>query len=116
MDEKSKELMNDFAQSEAQAELKAEKPVIAENTQYQTATTPVNSWLIHEIDLKYSNQLMELHFKSTQHNIAKLILTKLFARQWLLILHSQWIKSQWPTDVWPSWFTQSSIHSEQDIH
>jgi hypothetical protein len=34
---------------------------------------------------------MELSFKNAGQIIAKLVLTKLYARQWLLILHSQWI-------------------------
>ncbi|MDA9901304.1 hypothetical protein N9D99_02175 [Gammaproteobacteria bacterium] len=115
MSEKSKEMMNDFAQSEAQAKLKAEKPVTPEKQRPQ-AGEPINSWLIHEIDVKHSNELMELYFKSTQNDVAKLILTKLSARQWLSIVHSQWIKSEWLMDIWPSWFTQASFHSEADIH
>ena len=115
MSENSKEIMNDFAQSEAQAKLKAEEPVNPEKQKPQTAA-PIKSWLIHEIDVKHSNELMELYFKNPQHDVAKLILTKLAARQWLSIVHSQWIKSEWLMDIWPSWFTQPPLHSETDIH
>jgi hypothetical protein len=116
MDRESKKLMNDFAQSQAHAELKPESPVHPKNYESQKKTTPVNSWLIHEIDIKRSDQIIELYFKSTGQIISKLVLTKLAARQWLLILHSQWIKSEWLMNVWPEWFTESSTPAPIGIH
>lgn len=116
MDGESKKLMNDFAQSQAKVELKPESPVNPRNNETQKTTAHVGSWLIHEIDIKRSDQIMELYFKSAGQIIAKLVLTKLAARQWLLILHSQWIKSEWLMNVWPEWFTKSSTPAPIGIH
>jgi len=116
MNETSKQLMNDFAQSNAQAQLKPESPVNPDNYKSQIKTAVVNSWLIHEIDVKRSDQVMELCFKNGEHSNARLVLTKLFARQWLMILHSQWVKSEWPMNIWPEWFTKSSVQVPKDLH
>ena len=116
MDGESKKLMNDFAQSHAKVELKPESPVNPRNSESQKTTAPIYSWLVHEIDIKRSDQIMELYFKSAGQIIAKLVLTKLAARQRLLILHSQWIKSEWLMNVWPEWFTESSTPAPIGIH
>lgn len=116
MDNESKELMNDFAQHQARTELKPEKPVQNGDPAFQNSATDFNTWLIHEIDIKHSDQLMELSFKDAHNRIVKLPLTKLYARQWLIILHSQWIKSEWPMAVWPEWLTQTSAHHATQMH
>ena len=116
IDDKSKELLNDFAQHEAKAELKPEEPVNLENPKPLGTGRSFSSWLIQKIDMTYSDQFMELSFKNNEDSAAKLVLTKLYARQWLLILHSQWIKSGWSMDIWPLWLHQSSSSSEHDIH
>ena len=112
----SKELLNDFAQHEAQVELRSEAPVNSENPQPSGTGKPANSWLIHKIDVTYSDQLMELNFRGSKDRAAKLVLTKLYARQWLLILHSQWIKSDWTMDIWPLWLSQTSSSFEREMH
>lgn len=116
MDDKSKELLNDFAQHEARAELKPEEPVNLENPKPLDTSRSFSSWLIHKIDMTYSGQFMELSFKNNENSAAKLVLTKLYARQWLLILHSQWVKSEWSMDIWPLWLNQSSSSSEHEMH
>ena len=108
--------MNDFAQYEAQAELKPETPVQHKRTQSQEPKTQNKSWLIHEIELNYSDQLMVLDIKDANNKIAKLSLSRLYARQWLIILHSQWMKSEWPMHVWPDWLTKPSIQKTTEMH
>ena len=115
-DIKSKRLMNDFAQYEAQAELKPETPVQHERSQSQEPKKQDKSWLIHEIELNYSDKVMELDIKDANNKIAKLSLSKLYARQWLMILYSQWIKSEWPMNVWPDWFTKPLVQEPTDMH
>jgi hypothetical protein len=116
LDNKSKKLLNDFSQHEAKTELKPEKPVNLENPNPISSGSSSNSWLIQKIDVTYSGEFMELSFRNKNDSAAKLVLTKLYARQWLLILHSQWMKSEWPMDIWPLWLSQPSVSAEHDLH
>jgi hypothetical protein len=116
IDVKSKELMNDFAQYEAHTELKPEKPVNPENHKPEDPMACESSWLIHKVDVTHFDQAIELNFKDAQDNAAKLLLTKLYARQWLMILHSQWTKSEWAMQIWPAWFTKSSGKPIDEMH
>jgi hypothetical protein len=115
-DIKSKKLMNDFAQHEARIEMKPETPVYIKSTDQKNSSVNINASLIHEIEITYSTELMELKFKDAQNHIFKLLLTKLYARQWLIILNSQWAKAEWQVNVWPEWLTQSSLQSLSDAH
>lgn len=116
VDHKSKGLLNDFAQHEAKAGMKPEQPVKLENPILVDSARSSKSWLIQKIDVTYSDQFMELSFKNDEDSVAKLVLNKLYSRQWLLILHSQWIKSEWPLDIWPLWLSHPSHSSEHEVH
>ena len=108
--------MNDFAQFEARTELKPTTPVRHEHSKSRDSKTQANTWLVHEIDINYSDAVMKLEIKDANDKIAELSLSKLYARQWLMILHSQWITSEWPMNIWPDWLTKPSVQEPTDIH
>jgi len=116
LDMKSKALMNDFASQKATNDLVEEEPAVQTKPISQKAKSTISSFLIFTIDIKHSDSVMELTLKDANDNAVGLRLTKLHARQWLMILQSQWLKSEWPMSIWPDWLTQSSDPVVKSMH
>lgn len=112
----SQELINEFAQQEAHTELKPQQPVKLENKSTDARKISENSWLVNKVDIRSSEQVMELKFGCGEKNSAQLLLNKLHARQWLIILHAEWIKSEWAPHIWPAWLAKTTADTTLEIH
>jgi hypothetical protein len=90
-----------MAQEQAQAvsSIKPQPAVQAE------ADAPVH--LVSNITLRLSAEKMELQFDSTLDYAPKVLLDRTLVRQWLSMLHRQFVTAEWPLDVWPLWLTEA---------
>ncbi len=111
--EQAQNFMQGFAQQAAAAELAGETPVQA------SATDTV--CLVREVDVtKIGLDAVVLVFKTEGKEQAGLNLQAQQVRQWLAIVHSQWLRAEWSLGIWPSWMTESEAntrpHPESPIH
>lgn len=107
------ELMQDFAQQAAKARLEPQSAVPVpsmpdpnapiETLPNATSLNDDNTWLVHELDItKSSNGVITLTFKHRDGGV-QLGMAPVELRQWLIILHSQWLQAGWPISIWPDW-------------
>jgi hypothetical protein len=94
------QLLQGFAQQEAQSELTPQTPVRA------TASGPV--WLVQAVDVGVSAHVMALTFRGGSGQAATLNLEAKPMRQWLFILKTICQKAEWTLDLWPEWFEVSA--------
>mgnify|MGYP001203905552 CR=1 FL=1 len=110
--EQAKEMVQGFAQQTAEATLTPEPPV--------QSKADSKSWLVHEIDINTFPEAVQLLFKDSTRDQASLILQTEHLRQWLSIIHGQWVKAEWPMSIWPQWMHESlttgPAQSETSIH
>ncbi len=96
------ELMQGFAQQAAMAALEPEAPVRGPHNR---------AWLVHSVDIAAGSDGMRLTFKSAPSGEAdesvSLTLQAQPLRQWLTILHGQFLMAEWPMAVWPVWLTET---------
>ena len=77
------------------------------------------SFLIREIDLKTSDELVVLVFKENKTSSYELYLESNQLRQWLGMLYLIWQKAEWPLHIWPDWMDKSKgslISDTTSIH
>jgi hypothetical protein len=91
-----------MAQEQAQAvsTLKPSAPVAA------TPDTPAH--LVSNITLNMGPEKVELLFDSGADVKPAIVLDRTLVRQWLSLLHRQFVAAEWPLDVWPIWLTEGS--------
>ena len=115
------EVMQDFAQQAAKARLEPQTAVPVPsmpdpNAPIQTTPgepIPETIWLVHEVDItKSTNGVITLTFKHGGNGV-QLAMAPIELRQWLIILHSQWLQAGWPASVWPEWIDTAPNASEQ---
>ena len=121
------ELMQDFAQQAAKARLEPQAAVPVPSMPDPNAPIETTSgagasarlddiWLVKEVDIsKSTNGVLTLTFKREGANGAKLSMAPIELRQWLIILHSQWLQAGWPAAIWPEWVDTSPKASEQPL-
>tara|TARA_B110000977_G_scaffold152872_1_gene194195 strand:+ start:1553 stop:2137 length:585 start_codon:yes stop_codon:yes gene_type:complete len=121
------ELMQDFAQQAAKARLEPQAAVRVPSIPDPNApieTTPGASafakiddtWLVQEVDIsKSTNGVLTLVFKRERASGAQLAMAPIELRQWLIILHTQWLQAGWPAAIWPEWVDTSPKASEQPV-
>ena len=121
------ELMQDFAQQAAKARLEPQAavpvptmpdPNAAIETTLGTATAGQQEsiWLVKEVDIsKSTNGILTLTFKHESANGVQLAMAPIELRQWLIILHSQWLQAGWPAAIWPEWVDTSPKPSDQPV-
>ena len=121
------ELMQDFAQQAAKARLEPQAAVPVPSMPDPNApieTSPGASmpalhddiWLVKEVDIsKSTNGVLTLTFKREGANSVQLSMAPIELRQWLIILHSQWLQAGWPPAIWPEWVDTSPKASEQPV-
>ena len=96
------EVRQEMAQQKARLELERQAPVRAD--------AQAQGVLIHSVDVKAPKASLALVFKeSTGQEVARLQLQTKPLRQWLEIVHGQYIKAQWHTGVWPVWVEQAPV-------
>lgn len=91
--------MQSFAQQAALARLSPEQPVAADAAQQQ--------WRVHSVDVTAGDAGIRLAFKGDAGESAGLTMPAEALRQWLAIVHSQYVKADWPTGVWPEWIGET---------
>jgi hypothetical protein len=116
LDSQSKTLLKEFAKAEAVDKLASKLNQLSNKPCETSVESKQSSWLVYEVDLNFSDQYLELSFKSKTNRVAKLPLTKSTARQWIIILHTQWIKSEWDSKIWPDWLTHLEKGPTLNLH
>ena len=120
------ELMQDFAQQAAKARLEPQTAVPvpsmpAPNAPIETSIQgegahsqrPDDLWLVKEVDItKSTNGVLTLTFKRESGGV-QLGMAPVELRQWLIILHSQWLQAGWPVALWPEWIDTTPEKGEQ---
>ena len=100
-------LVQGFAQQAALAHIKPQAPV---------SVRPIDTvWLVRAVDVTRSPDRLGLDFKlnpvagsatapalQPQLNFSAHTL-----RQWLGIIHQQYLRAQWPSHFWPDWLTEA---------
>lgn len=103
-----------LAQQAAQAQLAAQA---AEPVAAQAA-----GWLVNEVDLHASAQGVRLVLRGAQSGPggaagapqAAMALNAQALRQWLGIVHGQWVRAGWPVVLWPAWMAPERALPGQD--
>lgn len=106
-------LLQEFAQQAAAAELPQQKAV--------DSTLSSLSWLVENIDIKEGAEgTVRLIFRKNGAESAAINFEPQQLRQWLSIVRSQWLQARWPIDIWPSWMAQQDtpefLASKNPIH
>lgn len=95
-----------FAQQAARAQLAKQPPVQAEGASPH--------WLLVSVDLTHTAQSVALVFKGEDaHARVGLTLTTQPLRQWVNIVHDQYLQAGWSMEVWPAWITESAVQPVQ---
>jgi hypothetical protein len=89
------EIAQSFAQEAATQELRPESPV----TGHENAL----EYLVDSVDITPEPGTMRLVFRAGGDQQSHVELPSTALRQWLSILHSQWLLAQWPGELWPEW-------------
>lgn len=95
------EAVQGFAQQAARAQLLVQAPVPADKA--------LTSWLVLSVDIANAPKEVSLTFRADADQAAKLTLQPTALRQWLGIVHDQYLRAQWTTDQWPQWMADSKL-------
>jgi len=116
VDPGSTKSIQNFKQYEAHSRLKPEPAAGFKETQTPSIKKKNFNWLVHEVDIKESAELMLLIFKNQDGHMAEILFKTIEIRQWLIILHSQWTKSEWPRNIWPNWVASPEKVETKSYH
>jgi hypothetical protein len=89
------------AQAQAVSTIRPRQPVVAPPRE-------VPAYLVHNIKIRVGPKLIELQFESSLDIAPTAQLDRTLTRQWLTMLHRQFVAGQWPVDVWPVWLIEGS--------
>ena len=90
-----------FALDVAVSKLPEQPPVKAD----ADAETP--SWVVYSVDFKFKDATILLALKSRDEaSRAELSMNIVQLRQWLNILHKQYVKAGWNLSCWPEWLLE----------
>lgn len=86
----------EFAQDEARSRL-APQPAVS-------ASAPIAHSRVDTVDVTLAPTWVQLTFHGDAlHAPASLVMQAVPLRQWLGIVHQQFVRAQWPLHVWPAW-------------
>jgi hypothetical protein len=91
-------VMQDFAQQSAVADLSHQAPVQASEASV--------AWMVQSVDIAHSPEVVTLTFRSAQGQTATLSMDGKHLRQWLSTVRNAWEAGQWPMEVWPHWISE----------
>ena len=86
------------------------------------STDATQSMFIHEVAVRRAKGgVISLVFKSDEDEEVAIRLNPQQLRQWLSIIHGQWLKAEWPTSIWPEWMGEKtqqadSVESTKSVH
>ena len=107
------EVQQTFAQQAAvashvqQSQEQAQIPVQPQQAQV------VHEWLVTEVDVTPMEQGVSLRFKGAAKQVVELGMPAVMLRQWLGIVHSQYVRAGWPLSPWPAWMNEAVQQPEQ---
>jgi hypothetical protein len=102
----SADLMQDFAQQAALADMFHQAPV--------RASAASAAWLVQSVDIVHSPEVITLTFRSAQGQTATVSMEGKPLRQWLSTVRNAWEAGQWPMQVWPGWISEPGKGA--DVH
>lgn len=70
-------------------------------------------WLVHSVGIRTVGKSILLTFKDDGEKAVAIRFDAQHLRQWLSVLHAQYRRSGWPTDIWPEWLAGTA--SDQSI-
>lgn len=96
------QVMHVFAQQSAVARLSPQAPV--------ETTAAGRGWLVQKVDVATLEESVRLAFKPPGEGGGQACVTMeaTHLRQWLGIVHGQWLQAGWPPDVWPQWMAETA--------
>lgn len=91
------EALNSFAQMAAIYTLEPLPPV--------QPPSDADTMLVQEVSITAGAEVVQLVLKQVPGEVGEfsLALRNDELRQWLAILHGQYVKAGWPTNIWPDW-------------
>ena len=96
----SNKIINSFVQEQAYSEIKKQESVkISES---------VSDWLVMSIDINRSAASAKITFRGIENQCGFIEFEKNAIRQWLGIIHRQYIVADWDMSIWPNWFAHGS--------
>ncbi len=112
-DDSAGNLLQEFAQQAATAELAPEQAV--------DSTLSSQNWLVEEVDINQDTECnVGLIFKKEGVENAAISFESQQLRQWLSIVRNQWIQAQWPMGIWPNWMAGQDepaiLSTESPVH
>ena len=113
-DRDATKLLQGFAQQAAEADLSPQAAV--------DSSAVTQSLLIAEVDVtRAEGGAISLVFKSAADEKVALSFQLQQLRQWLAIVHAQWITAEWSLSIWPEWMGEKaqavdSTDSSNPVH
>jgi hypothetical protein len=106
-DSDTSQLLQGFAQQAAQADLTPQEAV--------ASTSTTRAWLVQEVDINRApDGTVGFVFKDGSAENVALGFQQQQLRQWLTIIHAQWLVSEWPATIWPEWISGKAPEAEQE--
>lgn len=88
-----------FAQDVAASKLPEQPPVKAD------AATEM--WVVYAVDFKFNDSVTRLVLRSRDEKFrTELSMNTVQLRQWLNIIHKQYVKAGWSMSAWPEWLVE----------
>lgn len=98
-------LLQSHAQEAAKQDFTPQDAVVGSNTSL--------NMLVVEVDInRADNGVVGFVFKDGESENVALGFDPQQLRQWLMIMHTQWLKAEWPLAIWPEWISGQSLLQE----
>jgi len=78
------------------------------------APQPSKIVLLDKVQLRTSKNVVQMSLSLPGGESAVLALSLEEARQWMDILYQQYLRAEWPLQVWPDWVTAKPGHAERE--
>lgn len=94
------EMISEFHQQVAQSSLVPQSPVMAMPT--------MSGWLAESVDVNRAAEHLAVVMKTAGQSPVGLTFSAVSLRQWIGILHTAYLRADWPEAKWPDWIRASS--------
>jgi len=103
------EVQQTFAQQAAVASHQEQSHTEPQAPVVPTQTQVVREWLVTEVDVTPLEQGISLRLRgAAPEQVVVLGMPPVMLRQWLGIVHGQYMRAQWPLDCWPAWMNEAA--------
>lgn len=101
-DDDTNNLLQSTAQEAAKQGFIPQEAVVGSSTS--------GNMLVTEVDINRSDEgVIGFIFKDDTSEDVALGFEPQQLRQWLIIMHAQWLKAQWPAAIWPEWIAGETM-------